>query len=323
MSRTCMTRDGSSLVLREAPNRRKLAAVWPLGQAIAAAADLRFVDHDLRDVGSLMVTLRRYRDPDDDGYAPTPGARRRYFDDNAWIGLVFSQLYLQTEDARFLRQARRTLRFVRRGEDPEGGVRWVEGRRSRNSCATAPAAQLALRIHLLDGEPGALAFAIRCLDWLDATLLRSDRLYADRIDGRGRIGSAVWSYNQGAALGAHLLRWRATDDDRSLTRATATARATIRHLSASDRLWRHPPVFNAIALRNLLALDAVVPLDGFGEMVDTYLDRAWEEARDPETGLFTAGGIGASDGGPAIDHAGLVQLFALSGWPRAARDLIC
>ena len=76
-----------------------------------------------------------------DGYTPMPGQRRRYYDDNAWIGLALTQLHLQTGDAGVLEHARRVFRFVAQGQDADGGVRWVEGRRSRNTCSTAPAAR--------------------------------------------------------------------------------------------------------------------------------------------------------------------------------------
>ncbi len=321
--RTCSTSDDGAIVLREGPSRRKPAAVWPLGQALAAAADLWAIDGDRGDTEGLLLTLRRYRDPDDHGFSPTPGARRRYYDDNAWIGLVYAQLHLQTGEERFLRQARRTLGFVRRGEDPAGGVRWVEKRRSRNTCATAPAAQLALRVHLITGDPHQLAFAERSMDWLDANLRRPDGLYADRIDGRGHVEPAVWSYNQGSAAGAHLLRWIATEDTDFAERGHYTAAAALRFLRSHDRLWRQPPVFNAVCFRNLLALDASgAPVDGLFPMLDDYLERAWSTARDPASGLFTQGGIGSYDGEPAIDQAGLVQLFALRAWPMNRRPKI-
>ncbi len=47
-----------------------------------------------------------------------------------------------------------------------------------------------------------------------------------------------------------------------------------------------------------------------------YLDRAWQETRDPQTGLFTEGGIERSDTAfGSIDQAVLVQMYALLGWP--------
>ena len=121
----------------------------------------------------------------------------------------------------------------------------------------------------------------------------------------------VWSYNQGSAAAAHAWRHRATGDQGSLGAAKATAAATVAWLGRDDRLWHQPPVFNAIAFRGLLAVHDVTPVRGLVDLLDGYLDRAWREARDPETGLFTRRGIGSYDGRPAIDQAGFVQLYAV------------
>jgi hypothetical protein len=319
LAAACFRRRGGALEVLEGSRRRGRAALWPLSQVLAAAVDLSAITSDRTDVNELLRSLERYRA--DDGYAPVPRARRCYFDDNAWVGLCFMQLHLQSGDDEFLRSARGVLSFVRRGEDPNGGVRWVEGKRSLNTCSTAPAAELALRVHLADGDPDALSFARRALAWLDRNLLLPSGLYADRIDGTG-VDKTIWSYNQGAAAGAHALLYRATGDPEALVRAKEVARATLERFDA-PRLWRHPPIFNAVCFRNLLALDATSPVSGVRGTVRDYVGRAWREARDPKTGLLSAGGIGSYDGHPLVDHAGLVQLFALQAWPRDRLSDVC
>jgi glycosyl hydrolase family 76 len=311
LAAACLRRRRGVLEVLEGPGRRGLAALWPLSQVLAAAVDLLAITGDRTDVEGLLRLLERFRAGD--GYAPTARARRRYFDDNAWVGLCFAQLHLQTGDVEFLRSARDVLSFVRQGEHPDGGVRWVEGRGSRNTCSTAPAAELALRVHLADGDPDALSFARRAMAWLDRTLRLPTDLYADRLDGTG-VDKTIWSYNQGAAAGAHALLHLAAGEPKALTRATATAQATLDRFDAS-RLWRHPPIFNAVCFRNLLALDAGGSVTGVRRTARDYLARAWREARDPKTGLFTAGGIGSYDGRATVDQAGLVQLLALQAWP--------
>jgi len=318
---TCTERDGDVLRFREAPGRDRVASVWPLSQAIAAGVDLASAGCDVGDdLDALTRSLRAYSKRDG-GWAPTPRARRRYFDDNAWIGLASARRHAATGERRHLDRARRALDFVMRGEDPEGGVRWAEGRRSRNTCATAPAALLALRVHAQTEDPEALDFATRTLAWLDATLRRSDRLYADRIDGE-RVERTVWSYNQGSAAAAHAWRYRTTGEHASRDLAKATAVAASAWLARGDHLWHQPPVFNAIAFRGLLAVHDVTPIRGLVDLIDAYLDRAWREARDPDTGLFTRRGIGSYDGRPAIDQAGIAQLYAVrAAGPGAWFDL--
>lgn len=320
LSTACLrTGDGASLAVRERPARRKLAPVWPVSQVLAAAVDLAELTGDDDVVRRLLAGLRPYAAGD--GYAPTPGARRRYYDDNAWIGLCFAQLHLQTGEATWLREARTLFRFVREGQDADGGVRWSEGRRSRHACSAGPAAQLALRLHLADGGDDELAFAERTIGWLDRTLRADAGLYADHVDGRGRVDPTIWTYNQGSAAGAHLLLHEVTGDEEALNRAGVTAAASLRRFGA-DRTWTHPPIFNAVWFRNLLALDVVAPVQRLEQALDDYLDRAWRDARD-EAGLFTVGGIGRYDGTPAIDSAGLVQLLALRAWPRDRMPLVC
>ena len=286
---------------------------------LAAAVDLAELTGDYRPAERLVLGLKPYAAGD--GYLPTPGARRRYFDDNAWIGLCFAQLHLQTGEPRWLRRARKVFRFVREGQDPDGGVRWVERRRARHTCSAAPAAQLALRLHLAGGSTGTLEFASRTLGWLDRTLRAQGGLYADHIAARRRVDRTLWTYNQGSPAGAHVLLHLATGDPEPLERGLATAASSLRRFGA-DRTWRHAPVFNAVWFRNLLATDSVAPVDGLYPALDRYLRRAWRSGRDGD-GLFTAGGIGTYDGTSPIDSAGLAQLFALSAWPRDRLPIVC
>ena len=314
--------DDGSLVVRERPGHRKLAPVWPVSQVLAAAADVAELTGDYDVVERLVIGLKPYTAGD--GYLPTPGDRRRYFDDNAWIGLCFAQLHLQTGEARWLRKARKVFGFVREGQDSDGGMRWVEGRRARHTCSAAPAAQLALRLHLANGgdtDGVALGFARRTLAWLDRTLRLRGGLYADHVDARGHVDPTLWTYNQGSPVGAHLLLHLETGDMATLEQARAISAGSLRRFGA-DRTWKHPPVFNAVWFRNLLALDALEPVEGLAQALDDYLERAWRQGRDDD-GLFTAGGIGSYDGTPAIDAGGLVQLFALRAWPRERLSLIC
>lgn len=285
--------------------------MWPFGQALAAAVDLGRLTGDDGESARWVNGLSWYARGD--AYAPAPRQRRRYFDDNAWIGLTLVQRYRQTGRDADREDARRVFAFVRSGADPDGGVRWVEGRRSRNACATAPAAELALRLHLEDPDMATLSFARGSMDWLERTLMLTSGLVADHED-EGRVDPTVWSYNQGSALGAWALLARATREPQALERAGRLAAASLDRFR-DHVLWSHPPGFNAIWFRNLLALHAAQPVPGLLDRLDGYLERVWDEARDAGTGLFTAGGIGSYDGSPAIDHAGLVQLYALRAWP--------
>ena len=154
-----LRRGGNQLLVMDGPGRRAgIAAVWPLSQVLAAALDLERLDPAATGsapTADLAHTVELYRRGD--GYAPYPAAGERYFDDNAWLGLDFVQAHRQDHgdatDSVWLHRAKRTFDFVASGQDPDGGVRWVEGGGSRNTCSTAPAIELALRLHLI-ARPG-------------------------------------------------------------------------------------------------------------------------------------------------------------------------
>jgi len=246
-------------------------------------------------LGGLPTLLERYRRGG--GYAPSWRARRRYFDDDAWLGLVSLRLAELTSGAADRERAAALLRFVRSGEDPAGGVRWVEGRTTRNACSTAPAAELALRT----GGPDDHAFAGRAIAWLLANLCTGDGLIADRID-RGRIEPTVWSYNQGATVSALRLLGRSSD-------AAAIAAASL-EVFRGERRWREPPPFLAIWFRALLEEPSARAAAAVA--LHEHTDRMAAEALDPATGAFTRGGIGTYDGRRTIDAAAAVQLLAMA-----------
>jgi hypothetical protein len=297
----------------EAPSRWKRASLWTLVHVLGAANDLAALAAD-PGLDRLLRNLARYRSRG--AYAPEPRAPQRFFDDNAWLGLLSMRLGGVADLAR----ARATLRFVRTGEDPAGGVLWVEGGTSRNACSTAPAAELALALDLDSGRTEATAFAVRCVDWLDRTLATADGLYADNLEG-GSVEPTIWSYNQGASMGAHRLVAASMGDPVTMERARTTALASLA-LFEGDRLWHEPPPFLAIWFRELLAFDEFQVTDIARDRLDGYLDRVLREARDPATRLFTAGGIGSFNRRPTIDQAAFVQLFALAAGapPRPAGD---
>lgn len=271
------------LRVTDGPRRRRQAALWGLIHVLWAATDLRDLGFEvpLGDLIDLMKTFRRGA-----GFAAKPRTRLRYFDDNAWLGLV--ALALPEPEL-----ARELLAFVQTGEDPSGGILWVEGGTSRNTCSTASAAWLAASL-------GDDAFALRTMEWLNATLRGPDGLSGDHIDG-AHLDPSVFSYNQGSSVAALRMLGRTEQAD-------ATARSSLA-LFRAERLWREPPPFLAIWFRALLALPAA--RREASSLMASYVERLLREALDPGTGLFTRGGLGSYDRTTTIDQAAIVQILAM------------
>ena len=287
LERASFRRTSFRLRLRitDGPGRRAPVALWGLVHVLWAATELRAPETGVP-IDELAGLIEGYRRGD--GYAAKPRTRRRYYDDNAWLGLVATALGDRSVAAR-------SLAFVRTGERPGGGVAWVEGGHSRNTCSTASGAWLAARL-------GETALALRWMDWLGEVLRGPDGLYSDRVEA-GRVDPAIFSYNQGAAVAA--LHAGGRDRD-----AIATARASLAVFDV-ERLWREPPPFAAIWFRALLGVTQVA--QETHAVLDAYARRLLDDARDPATGLFTRGGIGTYDGTRTIDQAAIVQILAMRG----------
>ena len=272
---------------------RRPSSLWTLIHVLWAACDLADLGRTVP-VEELAALLGRYRRGD--GYAATPHGRR-YFDDNAWLGLVSLRLARATGNADHRARARELVRFVQTGEDrAAGGIRWRKGLSTRNTCSTAASAWLAM---LADGSQN-MAFAERVMGWLVSTLRRPDGTFADRIDD-DVVEPTVWSYNQGAAVAALRLVGRTVDAD-------STARVSI-EVFEGERRWSEPPPFLAIWF-HALADDPTVGGRAIRSLRE-HVDRMLALAYDEDTGLFTRGGIGSYDGRTTIDQAAAIQLLAL------------
>jgi hypothetical protein len=296
LARAAVVRRRGRLVVRE-PGGLRAVPLWPFSQVLHAAVLVGAAE-----VPALRGSLESYRRGA--AYAERPRTRRHYYDDNAWVGLAL----LDSGDAA---TAARVLEFLREGcvTLPEGsvGVRWVEGGDALHACSTGSTGLLALRLADAVVDDAAeraalLALASGCTSFLEE-LLDADGLVADHRRPDGSVDPAVYTYNQALLVG--LLAGSGRIDD-----ALALAR---RVLAAFDpaRLWAHAPAFNAILVRELVRLDALRPAPDLRAWCTTYLDRAWTQARDPASGLLTAGGIGRYDDGVVLDHAALVGAMAV------------
>jgi predicted alpha-1,6-mannanase (GH76 family) len=295
--------------------------IWPMSQVLHGRIITAMSDGSWGDVEKIMRDIEVYRS--DDGFNGGIGSSERYYDDNAWIGLAAMQAYGATDDPRYLAHAERTFKMVKSGEHKDGGLYWLEQDRStRNTCAIAPAAELATHLYQATGKKEYLDFAVDQAEWLNKNLRLDSGLYGDNLGDDGKRNDHVYSYNQGTPIGLDVQLYKATGDAKYLARAKETATAAVKYYSDDGILWGDAPVFNTILFRNLMALDAIAPDPSYTKLLDKYLDRVWNEARNPETGLFSEGGIGTyvkDKRGAVIDQGALSQLFAIRALNRSQR----
>ncbi len=304
--------------------RRRYAHLWPFGGAWSALCALASLDGAGAWAARLdrqLEAVERYRLPDDphgglsSGAVPPLGrGGDRYFDDNAWIGLVLLRHARLTTTPAASAKAVELLAFCARGwlagdhVARPGGIRWKEGLApgSRNTCSNAPVAELAGALYLQGGDPAHLELAQRVYAWTHGALRTVHGLYGDRIATDGTVTSSVLSYNQGTMIGAGVLLHQATGEGHYLDDAVRTADASVARYVDGTALQREPPAFVAIYLRNLLLLDTVAPDPPRRDLAAAYASHL-VRARGGD-GLVPGTG---DDGSTLLSSSALVEVCSL------------
>ncbi len=308
--------------------RRSYEHLWPFADAWSASCTLARVAPER--VGSAALTsfldglaayhplgADLYREEGAVGFesAVVPPLGRGgdvFFDDNAWLGLAALAHHDLDSDPRTLRIAARILEFVLSGWSTgpsftnPGGIRWKVGasNMSRNTCSNAPVCELAALIHDRTGDEEALGWSMRIYEWVRGSLLGSDSLYFDRIDPAGVAERTVWSYNQGTMIGAGVLLFGATGQEKYRRHAFATASAALSRFDVQTLLAQEA-AFNAVFFRNLFLLDEFAWESGTRRLAASYADALWEKLRLARSGV-------QRHAVPKLnDAAALIEIYAL------------
>ena len=334
---TPLSLPGTTGLYRNKVIENGAAHVWPMSQIQAAALNIASITDDDGAVRTLDSVMPRYiRNGAYQSSIDHGGEKLRYTDDNMAIGLNFVQAYRQTGDRSYLAKAEAVMPFLESMIHANGGLNWREGSTAYVSDSIAGGQKLALLLAQETDDPDKreryINFARTCDTFLEARLRATEGekagLVLDNVESTNEMkawADFIFSYNEGWSIGADIEWFKSTGDHSYLERARRTADATLAYYSSvpfADGIWSQPPSFNANFFENLLALEAIdPPADGsrpYEDRLRSYLDRAWTEARDPETGWFEEGGIGSFTGGifgtehvDTIDQAGMVQMYAL------------
>ena len=284
--------------------------LWPysgcfsaVNALLAATGDARYKDLLEQRV---LPGLEEYRDtlhaPEAyASYIRTTEPSDRFYDDNIWLGIDFTDLHQQyPEETEYLTRAQTIWQFIRSGTDERlgGGIYWCEQKKeSKNTCSNAPAAVLALKLFRATQDSSYLAQGRALYEWTQTHLQDStDGLYFDHIRLDGKIGYAKYAYNSGQMMQAAALLYQLTgrqaylDDAQRLARAcygyffhdyTAEDGQTFRLLKKGD-VW-----FSAVMLRGFIELWRVDRNPEYLAAFRRNLDYAWSHARDGQ-GLFHA-----------------------------------
>jgi len=292
---------------QQAEQQKKYAYLWPFSGSFSAVNTLMELPKTKKAFQlildkKVLMGLKEYRDESRSpiGYASylnTAPPSDRFYDDNIWLGIDFTDSYIHTKKINYLTSAKEIWNFVKSGEDGKlgGGVYWCEQKKeSKNTCSNAPASVFALKLFMATNDRYYLQEGERLYEWTKRNLQDpEDKLYWDNMQLNGKIGKAKFSYNAGQMLQAAALLYKLTKNNRYLEDAQQLAEACFGYFFETKEKLDFPKLknsnlwFHAVMMRGYIELAVVNGDQKYLTVFAKNLEFAWQHMRDKE-GLFSA-----------------------------------
>ncbi|MES2924351.1 MAG: glycoside hydrolase family 76 protein [Verrucomicrobiota bacterium] len=185
------------------------------------------------------------------GYEPAPtagGGNDKYYDDNAWMVMMFLEAYEMTGESRYLKRSVEVLDFVMSGWDDKGGggIWWHQNHTgdSKNTCVNGPAAVGCFRVAKFSNPKDAgkrITDGGKIVKWTTATLRADNGLFSDAINVvTGKMNPDQLTYNAALMLRAYISLHALTGEDLYLDEAKLMGKAAEGLLSRETGAYRDP-----------------------------------------------------------------------------------
>jgi alpha-1,6-mannanase len=308
--------------------------LWPYSGTFSAVNTLFEATHDKKYKKLLdsrvLPGLEEYFDTQRvpnaySSYIRTAPASDRFYDDNVWLGIDFTDTYQMTQEQKYLDKAQLIWKFIESGTDSilGGGIYWCEQKKeSKNTCSNAPGSVLALKLFKATNDSSYFEKGKKLYEWTQRNLQDSaDYLYFDNIRLDGKIGKAKFAYNSGQMMQSAALLYQLTKNPIYLKDAQniakecfnyfftdftpATNEEAFRMLKKGD-IW-----FTAVMLRGFIELYQIDKDKTYINAFNKSLSYAWDNARD-EKGLFNTDLSGKSKDERKwlLTQAAMVEMYA-------------
>lgn len=308
--------------------------LWPYSGTFSAVNALFEATHDKKYKKLLdsrvLPGLEEYFDTQRvpnaySSYIRTAPASDRFYDDNVWLGIDFTDTYQMTKEQKYLNKAQLIWKFIESGTDSilGGGIYWCEQKKeSKNTCSNAPGSVLALKLFKATNDSSYFEKGKKLYEWTQRNLQDSaDYLYFDNIRLDGKIGKAKFAYNSGQMMQSAALLYQLTKNPIYLKNAQniakecfnyfftdftpATNEEAFRMLKKGD-IW-----FTAVMLRGFIELYHIDKDKTYINAFNKSLSYAWDNARD-EKGLFNTDLSGKSKDERKwlLTQAAMVEMYA-------------
>ena len=257
-------------------------------------------------------------------YIRTASQSDRFYDDNIWLGIDFTDTYLMTKKDNYLQKAKLIWKFIESGTDNKlgGGIYWCEQKKeSKNTCSNAPGSVFALKLFQATQDSSFLKKGEQLYLWTKQQLQDStDYLYFDNIALDGKIGKAKFAYNSGQMMQSAALLYQLTHQKEYLVDAQNIAKGCHNYFfmnytpeqgEAFKMLKKGDVWFTAVMLRGFIELYSIDHDKTYLNSFNKSLDYAWEHARD-ERGLFNTDFTGSSQDSRKwlLTQAAMVEMYA-------------
>lgn len=230
-------------------------------------------------------------------YLTSKGSSDRFYDDNVWLVIDFTEAFRITKDKKHLKQAELTWKFVISGWDEKlnGGIYWCEqAKKSKNTCSNAPSVVAATKLYEVTKNKNYLDWAKKIYSWTKSNLQDStDFLYFDNINLAGKIDRRKFAYNSGQMLQGACLLYKATGNTAYLNDAQNIAKSAIRFYSKDIErdgityrvFHNNDPWFITVMLRGYFELYYIDKNQEYVNFIKSNMDYLMKYARY-ENGLF-------------------------------------
>lgn len=256
-------------------------------------------------------------------YVKSAPASDRFYDDNVWLGIDFTDTYQLTKDKKYLDKAAMIWNFIESGTDDllGGGIYWCEQKKeSKNTCSNAPGSVFALKLFKATNDSTYFMKGKALYDWTKEHLQDStDYLYFDNVRLDGKIGKAKFAYNSGQMMQSAALLYQLTNNPVYLEEAQNIAKECYNYFftdfnttsGESFKMIKKGDVwFTAVMLRGFIELYHLDKNKTYIDAFDKSLSYAWENARD-EKGLFHTdlSGNNKDDKKWLLTQAAIVEMY--------------
>lgn len=301
------------------------AYLWPYSGTFSAAVVLFEATKDkqykkLLDE-KILPGLEKYLDVKRKpaGYASyinTEKPSDRFYDDNIWLGIDFTDLYHLTNQKTYLDKAKLIWEFVWSGHDEKlgGGIYWCEQKKfSKNTCSNAPAAVFALKLFNITKDSFYFHTGKSLYNWTQLHLQdTADVLYFDNISLTGKVDKKKYSYNSGQMMQAAVLLFHATRNQSYLKQAEAIAASAFHYFIVTTpqgimRFKDQNAWFNAVMLRGFTALFEAGGRNHYLPQIQNLLNY-YQQERDTN-GLFYKTSRRKNNKW-LLDQGGFAEMFA-------------